>query len=429
MKIAHLDCSTGISGDMTVASLLDCGVDQHALVQAVESLQLPDVRLVVEPTIKSGFRATRIRIEHPEQHAHRHLADIRRIIDGSDVLSASQKSLAVRIFEAIGAAEAHVHGTSIDAVHFHEVGAIDSIVDIVASAVGFDLLGADRVTCSRIPTGRGSVRIAHGICTVPPPATAELLKGVPLCDVPVDAELTTPTGAAIVRTVVDAFGELPAMTITDVGYGAGTMDLPGRANVLRIFVGTPVPAADSDRVVLLETNLDAVTGETIGHTQRRLFDAGALDVFCTAIQMKKNRPGTLLNVLCRPADVENLEQIVFAETETLGIRRHTLERAVRQREECQVETPWGTVRGKRAVAGSGVNTFAPEFDDCARVATAAGVALRDVYRAAESAYQQMPNSGKMPATQDATGSDQDDHRHDHDHSHDHDHDGHRHDHH
>ena len=428
MKIAHLDCATGISGDMTLAALLDAGVSEPALRQAVDSLRLPDVRLRVEPVVKQGFRALQVHVEHPPQHAHRHLSDIAEIVHRADAVSSNQKSLAMSIFEAIAHAEARVHGMTVDDVHFHEVGAVDSIVDIVGAAVGFDLLGADRVTCSHIPTGRGEIRIAHGICAVPPPATAELLKGIPLRDVPVDGELTTPTGAAIVKSVVDSFCDLPAMTIDSVGYGAGSMNLPGRANVLRIFCGTSVAAGDTDEVVLLETNLDDVSGEIVGHATNQLFAGGALDVFTTPIQMKKNRPGILL------------EKIVFEETGTLGVRRHVLQRSVRQREECEVTTPWGPVRGKRGWRDGWRPTFSPEFADAARVAGEHGVPLREVCRAAESAYQQIEESGKIPHQSQSSGTDhdhavtdhdqqssQDGHRHDHD-THHHDHDTHRHDH-
>ncbi len=434
MKVVHLDCSTGISGDMTIAALLDCGVDADAVRAGIASLSLPGVELRIEPVVKSGFRSTYVRVEHPEQHAHRHLSDIGEIVNRATEITDVQKSLAMQIFEAVAVAEAHVHGTTVEQVHFHEVGAIDSIVDITAAAIGFDLLGADRVTCSRIPTGRGQVNIAHGVCTIPPPATAELLKGIPLWDVPVDAELTTPTGAAIVKTVVDSFGDLPAMTIDQVGYGAGTMNFRDRANVLRIFVGTAVAATGTDQVLLLETNLDDVSGEIIGHTTRHLLEAGALDVFSTAIHMKKNRPATTLSVICRPADRERLEAIVFDETATLGIRRHVLERSVRHREEIEVQTPWGIVRGKRGWRDGGIATFSPEFDDCAKVASENHVPLRQVYRAAESAYQQIANSGTISDPSTAGAGHDHDHSHPHDHSHDHgvghshDHDGHRHDH-
>lgn len=433
MRIAYLDCSTGISGDMTLAALIDAGVDAAILRAAVDSLGLPGVKLVTQTVIKGGFRATYVRVEHPEQHAHRHLSDIQALVDKARGLTPAQRDLALRIFGAVAAAEARVHGMAVDKIHFHEVGAIDSIVDIVGAAVGFDVLGADQIVASRIPTGRGQVSIAHGICTVPTPGTAELLKGMPLVDVPIDAELTTPTGAAILKTLVDRFGPLPEMSIQSIGYGAGTKDFPERANLLRLFVGTAETPADSDSVTLLETNLDDVSAEIIGYTKRRLLEAGALDVFSVAIQMKKDRPGTLLTVIARPADADKLEGILFDETATFGIRRSRMERSKRSRREHTVTTPWGPVRGKLGWRSGQSPVFTPEFEDCARVAASVGVPLREVYRAAESACdlaQVVPPSDTSDASTAPAGHDRGhahDHAHGHDHSHDHSHD-HGHDH-
>lgn len=411
---------------MTLAALIDAGVDTAAVRAGIDSLGLDGVTLNINSVIKGGFRATYVRVEHPEQHAHRHLGDIFGLIDRAEALTAAQQELAKRIFMAVAQAEAKVHGSSIDRVHFHEVGAIDSIVDIVGAAIAFDLLGADQISCSAIPTGRGQIHIDHGICTVPAPGTAELLKGIPLRDVPIEAELTTPTGAAIVATMVDRFTALPEMTIEAIGYGAGTMDFSDRANLLRIFVGQVGVSAESDQVYLLETNLDDVSGEIIGYTKQKLLEAGALDVFTVPIQMKKERPGVILSVLCRPGDVQTLESLLFGETGTFGIRRQLLERSKRARQEHKVETAWGTVRGKLGWVSGRPAVFTPEFEDCARLAAQHGVALREIYRAAEAAFQ--PESVR-PAVQ--TPAHLHDHDHDHDHRHDHDHDhdhDHRHDH-
>lgn len=436
MRVAYLDCASGISGDMTVAALIDAGVDPQALRAAVDSLNLPGVKFTTGSVMRCGFRAVHLRIDHPEQHAHRHLADIVKIVDAAGGLTPRQKDLAKRIFGAIAAAEAKVHGTTIEKIHFHEVGAIDSIVDIVASAVGFDLLGADEIVSSAVPTGRGQVRIAHGVCTVPTPGTAELLKGIPLADVPVDAELTTPTGAAILKTLVTRFGPLPAMTIDRIGYGAGTKDFSDRANVLRLVVGTAGGAAQSDQVLVLETNLDDVPGEIIGYTRQKLLAAGALDVYSASIQMKKDRPGTLLSVICRPEDRERLEAVLFAETGTFGVRRHVVERTKRLRQPCAVETLWGPVTGKLGGFGTSV-VFTPEFESCAKLAAQYAVPLRDVYRATELAFEQNKDTLIAKLTQageHAPGAPSDhahdhSHEHSHDHSHDHDHEhGHDHDH-
>jgi uncharacterized protein (TIGR00299 family) protein len=427
VRIAYLDCSTGISGDMTLAALIDAGVDPAILRAAVASLGLEGVKLVTQTVIKGGFRATYVRVEHPEQHAHRHLADIHALIEGARGITPTQRDLALRIFGAVAQAEARVHGTTLDQIHFHEVGAIDSIVDIVGAAVGFDVLGADQIVASRIPTGRGQVSIAHGICTVPTPGTAELLKGIPLVDVPIDAELTTPTGAAILKTLVDRFGPLPEMAIQSIGYGAGTKDFSERANLLRLFVGTAETPAESDYVTLLETNLDDISPEIVGYAKRRLLEAGALDVFSAAIQMKKDRPGTLLSVIARPADAENLEAILFDETATFGIRRTLMERSKRSRREHSVTTPWGTVRGKVGWRNGQAPIFTPEFEDCARLAAEAGVPLREVYRAAESACDLSQISVPSAAPVEPPSKHSHDHGHTHDHSHDHGHD-HSHDH-
>ncbi len=270
-------------------------------------------------------------------------------------------------------------------------------------------MGADQIVASRIPTGRGQVSIAHGICTVPTPGTAELLKGMPLIDVPIDAELTTPTGAAILKTLVDRFGPLPDMSIQSIGYGAGTKDFPQRANLLRLFVGTAETSAESDYVTLLETNLDDVSPEIVGYAKRRLLEAGALDVFSAAIQMKKDRPGTLLSVIAQPADAEKLEAILFDETATFGIRRSLMERSKRSRREHTVTTPWGPVRGKLGWRSGQSPVFTPEFEDCARLAAAAGVPLREVYRAAESACDLSQIKGPSDAAVEPTAK----HSHDH----------------
>ena len=411
MRIAYLDCSTGISGDMTLGALIDAGVDVETICRGIDSLGLPGVLLVSETVIKGGFRATSVRVEHPEQHAHRHLSDILQLIDAAKEISPAQHHLATAIFTAVATAEATVHGSTIDKVHFHEVGAIDSIVDIVGAAIGFVLLGVDSVVCSPVPTGRGRIEIDHGICTVPAPGTAELLKGVPLADVPVESELTTPTGAAIVRTLADRFGPLPQMTIDAIGYGAGTRDFPRRANVLRLFVGTTTTPTDTDEVDLLETNLDDVSGEIIGYTKQKLLAAGALDVYTTPIQMKKDRPGVILSVVARPADRETLEEILFAETGTFGLRRMRVQRSIRARQEQVVETVYGPVRGKSGWRTGEQAIFVPEFDDCARVASERGVPLRDVYRAAQCSDHCEPPEPRTIVSHPP---------HDHDHDHDHD---------
>jgi hypothetical protein len=390
MRTAYLDCASGISGDMMLGALVDAGVDLARLNAAVESLGLPGCRLVAEEVKKCGFRATQVTVAPETEPPHRHLGQILGMIDRGE-LTGAQKDLAQRIFTRLGEAEAKVHGTTVEKVHFHEVGAADSIADIVGSAVGWDLLGVDRVVASAVPTGSGKVKIAHGLCSVPAPAVAELLKGVPLAESNVQSELTTPTGAAILTTLARAFGPLPSMTVRTIGCGAGRRDLQEQANLLRLFVGeTADPAvanpAGDEQVWVVETNLDDVSGELIGYCAARLWQAGALDVYNTAVQMKKNRPGVKLSVLCRTDDVDAVQGILFEETTTLGIRRWPVGRSVLKRQAHQVRTEWGPVDGKVGWLADGAARFAPEFESCRRVAAERGVPLRRVYEEAQKAF-------------------------------------------
>lgn len=385
MKIAYLDCASGISGDMTLGALIDAGVELEALNAAIGSLGLPGLRLVTEEVRKRGFRATQVTVAHEHEHVHRHLHHILEMIDQSR-LTDRQKDLARRIFRRLAEAEAKVHGTTIEKVHFHEVGAADSIGDIVGAAVGWDLLGVERIVVSPVPTGTGKITIAHGIMSVPAPATAELLKGIPLAESSIPHELTTPTGAAIVATLADSFGPVPAMKIERIGCGAGQRDLDEQPNLLRLLVGETVDGGDRDTVWVLETNLDDISGELVGYTTTRLLDAGALDVYTTAIQMKKNRPGVKLTVLCRASEVETMDAILFAETTTLGVRRWPASRHVLERRPHQVQTAWGVVEGKLGWPTGGKPRFAPEYESCRALAAQHGVPLHVVYEAAQKAF-------------------------------------------
>ena len=384
MRIGYFDCFSGISGDMTLGALVDAGVDPRAIRTAVASLGLP-CELTFETVRRGGFRASYAKVATPPEHVHRHLHHIEALIDKS-TLTPRQNDLARRIFRKLGEAEAAVHGIDIQKIHFHEVGAVDSIVDIVGAAVGLDVLGVERFEASPVPPGRGWVKAAHGKMPLPAPGTAELLKGVPLADSDVEMELTTPTGAAILTTVAERFGPLPAMTIETIGLGAGTRELPGQANILRLFVGNADLPADGDRVWVLETNLDDLPGEIVGYTTTQLMSAGALDAFVTPIQMKKNRPGVMVTVLCEEARVPALETILFRETTTLGIRRYPVSRHKLKRRATEVTTPFGPIQGKLGWRDDRPPTFSPEHDDCARAAAEHGVALRAVYEAAHAAY-------------------------------------------
>jgi uncharacterized protein (TIGR00299 family) protein len=386
MKIAYLDCLSGISGDMTLGALVDCGVELAAIQAGIDSLGFPNIRLTSEEVKRHGFRATKVKVEHEPEHAHRHLHHITEKIDASSVLSAPQKDLAKRIFTCIGEAEAKVHGTTIRKVHFHEVGAVDSIADIVGSAVGLSLLAVDHIVCSPVPTGTGHIEIEHGRVSVPAPATAEILKGVPLAASSVLFELTTPTGAAIVKTVADEFGPLPPMTMETIGFGAGDRELKEQPNVLRLIIGQSNGQMAGDFVWVLETNLDDISGEVVGHTTAKLFEAGALDVYTTSIQMKKNRPGVLLSVLAPAELCAKLERIIFRETGTLGIRRWQASRHKLDRRPHTVQTPLGPIEGKLAVLPDGGTSFSPEFEACRRVATEKTLPLKDVYEAAQRSF-------------------------------------------
>jgi uncharacterized protein (TIGR00299 family) protein len=384
VRIAYFDCFSGISGDMTLGALVDAGVDPRALQAAISGLGLT-CELSFETVRRGGFRATYAKVNAPPEHAHRHLHHIEAMIDKAK-LPPRQNELAKRIFRRLGEAEATVHGIDIQKIHFHEVGAVDSIVDIVGAAVGLDLLGVERFESSPIPPGRGSVRAAHGTMSLPAPGTAELLKGVALAESTADFEQTTPTGAAIITTIAERFGPLPPLTIETIGLGAGTREVADHANILRIFVGDLATQPGSDRIRVLETNLDDLPGEVVGYTMTQLMAGGALDAFVTPIQMKKNRPGVMITILCDAAKAPAMEEILFRETTTLGVRSYDVSRHKLQRKPATVETPFGPVQGKLGWIEGRPPQFSPEYDDCARVAAERGVPLLDVYRAAQTSY-------------------------------------------
>lgn len=384
MRVAYFDCLSGIAGDMTLAALVDLGLPLEDLQAAIDSLGLPSCRLVTEEVKRKGFRAVHLQVEHEPEHAHRHLHHIEAMIRQS-ALTAGQQDLAMRIFTRLGKAEAQVHGSTLEKVHFHEVGAVDSIADIVGVAVGLDWLGADRIVCSPIPTGHGTVEIAHGRVSIPAPATAELLKGIPLRSCDVEGELTTPTGAAIVATIADEFGQLPGLTLENIGWGAGTRDWKSQANVLRIMVGQQSEVL-TDQIWVLETNLDDCSGEVIGYTTEKLFAMGALDVYCTPIQMKKNRPGVKITVLAPGELCHKVEHLLRHQTTTLGVRKWVVSRTKLDRWETTVETPWGRIQGKVARLEGGEEVFSPEYESLKEVAESSGEPLRKVDLMARQAF-------------------------------------------
>jgi len=392
-QIAYFDCISGISGDMTLGALVDLGADVTAIQSAVRSMGLPELTIRSETVKKRGFRAIAVHIEHPPEHAHRHLHHITEMIDRATDVPRAAKQTAHQIFQQVAEAEAKVHGSTLEKVHFHEVGAIDSIADIVGAAVAMDSLGIQTICASPVPTGTGEITIAHGRVSIPAPATAELLHGIPIVGSDIRAELTTPTGAAILKACANSFGSLPSMTIKAVGYGAGSMDLESQANVLRVILGETEEEAtgatnqiQSDRVFMLESNLDDSTPEQLADCATRLLAAGALDVFQTPCTMKKGRAGVILTAMSGSNRVSLLENIIFEHTTAIGIRRYQVDRHKLRRETTVVDTEYGAIRGKIIELPSGNPRFTVEDDDARNAATANQTTTMEIRRAAMAAY-------------------------------------------
>jgi hypothetical protein len=377
----YLDAFSGISGDMTVGALIDAGAPAAAVIDALESLST-GARFEVEKTKRSGIAASKFHVHlNAEPQKHRHLSHILTIIDRATI-SARAKKNAAEVFHRLAEAESSVHGVSIEKVHFHEVGAADSIADIVGACVAFDLLNVDDVHSSPINVGSGTVMTEHGVLPIPAPATANLLAGKPIYARGPAMELTTPTGAALAATLSSAFGVLPPMRISSVGHGAGDRDFKESPNVLRVLIGERTGAPESTVVSVIEANIDDSSPQVLGYALERLMEAGALDASLSPLQMKKNRPGSLLRVIARPQDQELLAQLVFAETSTLGLRIHSAERRIETRQIVEVDTQFGKIRIK--VSGHG--SFAPEYDDCRAIAARTGTPLPEVLSAAQAAY-------------------------------------------
>ena len=432
MRIAYLDCFSGISGDMFLGALIDAGVAPRIFEQAVEGLHI-GAKLEISRVNRSGISATKVDVivngekdaprtgrtrmsdphghthDHSQSHDHHHdhehhhdprehehgrgLTEIREIIRKTS-LNESVKRTAIAIFEKLGEAEANIHNVPIEQIHFHEVGAVDALVDITCAAVGAEALGIelgiDEIVCSPLNVGGGTVTCAHGTFPVPAPATVELLKDVPVYSSGLQSELVTPTGAAIIRTLATRFASFPEMKIEKAGYGAGTRDFPAHANVLRITIGEAASklAANTSQetISVLEANLDDLNPQVFGYVMDRLLEAGALDVFGTPVQMKKNRPGNLLTVLAKPDDADKLAQIIFAETTTLGVRRREEKRQVLARKWQAVPTRFGEVRIKIASLNGTVTSYAPEYEDCRRIAEEHRVPLKLVMQEAVREY-------------------------------------------
>jgi uncharacterized protein (TIGR00299 family) protein len=432
MRIAYLDCFSGISGDMFLAALIDAGVSPKIFEETVAALNI-GATLEVSRVNRSGISATKVDVivngekdsprevnaaaphghthahdhhhdvDHREPHSHDHshgrgLTEIREIIR-TTTISDSAKSTAIAIFEKLGAAESKIHNVPLDQIHFHEVGAADALVDIICAAVGAEALAVDEIICSPLNVGGGRVQCAHGTFPIPAPATVELLKGAPVYSSGLQAELVTPTGAAIVATLATRFSPFPEMKIENNGYGAGTRDFPAHANVLRITIGDTCGASalarvgsgnssPQDTIAVLEANLDDLNPQVFGYVMDRLLEAGALDVFATPVQMKKSRPGSLLTILAKPEDAARLTEIVCAETTTLGVRRREESRQILARKWTTVSTRFGDVHIKIASLNGTVTSYAPEYEDCRRLATEHRVPLKLVMQEAVQQYLQ-----------------------------------------
>jgi len=378
--ICYLDAFSGVSGDMLVSALTDAGADRKAIIDAISSLET-GATVSFEKVKRCGIAATKYHVQVQEQHAHRHLSHIVKMIENAG-LPARAKKDAVAVFRRLGEAEAEVHQVPIEKVHFHEVGAADSIADIVGACVAFSQLEIDTIVCSPLNVGSGTVQTEHGMLPVPAPATAKLLANAPVYSRGPAVELTTPTGAAVVSTLAKSFGLLPPMTLVRTGYGAGGHDFPEQANVLRVMLGDAPRADEAVAVSVIEANIDDLNPQVLAYATERLLDAGALDVTLEPLIMKKGRPGNLLRIIARLEHREQLAQIVFVETSTLGLRIYAAERRVQTRSWTEVETRYGVVRVKL----SGDGHYAPEYEDCRRLALESGVALKHVIAEANYAY-------------------------------------------
>lgn len=380
MTVCYLDAFSGLSGDMLVGALVDAGADGQELTASLSALNT-GASFRLEKVKRNGIAGTKFHVDGTDTKKHRHLPHIVKMIQDAP-LPAEVQNQSIAVFEKLGESEATVHGVPIEKVHFHEVGAIDSICDIVGTCLCLHLLGVQRIACSAINVGSGTVKADHGVMPVPTPATALLLKGIPVYSAGPATELCTPTGAAVVSALGTEFGRMPAMSIQASGFGAGTKDFKEMANLLRVLIGEDGSIPEASRVRIVEANLDDSSPQVIGHTMERLFAAGALDVTVQPVSMKKNRPGVKLTVICRPEDWVRLSRVVFAETTTFGVRAYEADRLLQPRHWEEVETRFGKVRVKVAAADS----FAPEYEDCRALATHAGVALKTVLAEAAAAF-------------------------------------------
>jgi uncharacterized protein (TIGR00299 family) protein len=393
MKTLYFDCFAGASGDMILGALIAAGVDPQAFKQQLSLLDVQGYTIDFETVDRSGISATYARVQTAHEHAHRHLSDILKIIYNSR-LSDAVKNRAAKIFSRLAEAEARVHNQPVERIHFHEVGALDAIIDVVGAAICFELLGIERFASSALHVGSGTVDMDHGRFPVPPPAVAELIKGVPFYSTDITGELVTPTGAAIITTVCTDYGPIPRMRLDQTGYGAGTRQYEKFPNALRVLIGddqvgedqaSAVDSAAAECLWMIETNMDDVSPQILGHVMERAFELGALDCYFTSVHMKKNRPGVLLSILCRAEQRSILSDLLFSETTTLGVRAYEVERRALQRRIVGVETQYGPIDVKVAQLNGHIVKAMPEFEQCRKAARAANVPLRLVEEAARAA--------------------------------------------
>ena len=397
-RIAYFDCFSGASGDMVLGALLDLGLPLDGLRAALGSLSIEYGDIAAERVLRAGVSSTKFHVrartsgDEPGQHHHRHLKQIVTAIERS-ALSSDGKARAVRLFTRLAEAEAAIHNVPLENVHLHEVGAIDSIVDIIGAVHGMEWLAADRVVSSPLNVGSGTVACAHGTFPVPAPATLRLLANVPVYAGPIDKELVTPTGALLITEYAESFSTLPPLRVGSIGYGAGERDFKGHPNVLRVIVGESDTASEPEDIVVLECEIDDMNPQLFGPLMERLHQAGALDVFYAPVQMKKNRPGTWVTVVAKPGDRERLSGLLFAETTTIGVRYQEMRRDRLDREVRTIETAVGPIRFKIASRGDRVLNASPEFEDCARVAADRKLPIKDVQALAVKAWLEAKESG------------------------------------
>jgi pyridinium-3,5-bisthiocarboxylic acid mononucleotide nickel chelatase len=390
MKLVFFDCFSGVSGDMVLGALVDGGVSLEQLSSELRALPISGWSITAEKVWKNGIAATQVKVQAEDKQIHRSLSTILDMI-GKSFLPTSVQQSASAIFRNLGVAEAAVHAVPLDKVHFHEVGALDAIVDIVGACIGLAALGIETFACSPLNVGGGTAKMAHGVLPVPAPATARLLLGKPTYSSGVRRELVTPTGAAIVATLCTTFGSQPPMTVSAIGYGAAAADLEGQPNVLRLMIGDAAENSafgSQETIRVLEVNIDDMNPQIFGYFLEKALAVGALDVYATPIQMKKSRPGMLVTVLCKPADEQKFQEMLFAETTTLGVRTYSAERCILPREWEMVVTRFGEVRVKVARVHGIVRQASPEFEDCRKLAEAKNVPLVEIMEEAMRNWKQ-----------------------------------------